>query len=222
MTMQMAERLLSLPRVLGVHPASCELPITLHQGRFGPYVTMELPSDAAAERDTTDAAGSSKADEMPKMVMCSLPKRVSLWEIDAAAAAELLNMKMERDKVRRAKGGLAGKRGGSKVSPPTKPPAKRPVGAKKVKARKPAAKKPAGAGDPKRPLNAYMLYTREHRESFKQKQPRASIGELSKLMGQSWKAMSDSDKLPYATKADQLRAEYLVAKTKADNKGGTT
>ena len=91
-TMEMAERLLSLPRVLGSHPERGEgVPITLHSGRFGPYVTMrsEEKEDGKEEK------------EEPMLVMCSLPKRVSMWDVDVATAVELLHAKMARDAAKR-------------------------------------------------------------------------------------------------------------------------
>ena len=52
-TMEMAERLLSLPRILGSHPERGEgVPITLHSGRFGPYVTMR--SEEKEDGDAKD------------------------------------------------------------------------------------------------------------------------------------------------------------------------
>ena len=104
LTMQMAERLLSLPAPLGQHPTR-ELPISLHSGRFGPYVTMNIPA----------AGGSTEGadDEGERLVMCSLPKRLSLWDVDVAAAAELLEGRMKRDNARARKGS----KGGSKREP---------------------------------------------------------------------------------------------------------
>ena len=94
-TMAMAERLLSLPKALGLHPLHKQ-PMTLHQGRFGPYVAMPLSDETAAGGSETDA----KSTASPS-VLCSLPKRVSIWDVDAPQAAELLDMKMLRDAKKR-------------------------------------------------------------------------------------------------------------------------
>ena len=93
-TMAKAERLLSLPKVLGGHPSRGDA-ITLRQGRFGPYVTMptkgEYPEQVTALEEANETA----------MVMCSLPKRVSIWDCDLTQAVELLEGKMVRDAKRR-------------------------------------------------------------------------------------------------------------------------
>ena len=62
-----------------------------------------------------------------------------------------------------------------------------------------------------------MLFTGEQRSSFKETHPSASIGELSKLMGAKWKAMGDSEKEPYTSKADALKLEYEAAKKRLDD-----
>ena len=56
-------------------------------------------------------------------------------------------------------------------------------------------------------MNAYMLFS-EQRASFKEANPDASVGELSKLMGEQWKEMNEEAKKPYNDKAESLKAEY--------------
>jgi DNA topoisomerase-1 len=102
LTMEMAVRLLSLPCALGVHPTTHEK-ITLHQGRFGPYVSANM----------------TQAGE----VLCSLPKRVSLWDVDVAQAAELLDSKMARNAKRAASRAGATTAAASKVRGAKKTPA---------------------------------------------------------------------------------------------------
>ena len=210
LTMLQAERLLSLPKLLGGHPRRGDLPITLHQGRFGPYVTM---GSAEEEEDDDNEAAAAAGDAgeaeeaTPALVMCSLPKRVSIWDIDAEVAADLIDGKIRRDAARRKSGSsrAGGRAAGSKAASRK---AKKPAAARKSPAKKAAAKK---ADEPKRPLNAYMLYTGEHRALFKEAHPDAGIGELSKLMGEKWKAMSDAEKSPYTSKADELKAQFLAS-----------
>ena len=50
---------------------------------------------------------------------------------------------------------------------------------------------------PKRPLNAYMVFAMEVRESVKKNNPTASIIDIAKKIGALWRAMSDSEKAKY-------------------------
>ena len=115
-TMAMAERLLSLPCTLGTHPSS-GVSITLHQGRFGPYVSMAAAGEAASGEVAADGS-TAAADDATDVVTCSLPKRVSLWEVDAEQAAELLDAKRLRDAKKRlgASSGRSGTTSKSKAS----------------------------------------------------------------------------------------------------------
>ena len=81
------------------------------------------------------------------------------------------------------------------------------AGTKKAAAAERAAAR-AASGEPKRPTNAYMTFAGEVRETVKEANPGASMGELSKLLGEKWKGMSDEEKLPYTSKADAAKAAY--------------
>ena len=84
LTLPMALRLLSLPLPMGSHPdGSGE--ITLKNGRFGPY--LELVRAANGE-------------PAPPVVSVSLPKAVSIFDVELPQAAELLDRKRERDIAR--------------------------------------------------------------------------------------------------------------------------
>ncbi|PWN21193.1 hypothetical protein BCV69DRAFT_248528, partial [Microstroma glucosiphilum] len=62
---------------------------------------------------------------------------------------------------------------------------------------------------PKRPLSAYMFFSRDAREKTKSDNPEASFGEIGRLLGAAWKEMSDAQKKPYIDMAerDKVRAE---------------
>ena len=84
LTLPMALRLLSLPLPMGSHPdGSGE--ITLKNGRFGPY--LELVRAANGE-------------PAPPVVSVSLPKAVSIFDVELPQAAELLDRKRARDIAR--------------------------------------------------------------------------------------------------------------------------
>jgi hypothetical protein len=99
--MGMACRLLSMPLVLGAHPTYGG-EITLHTGRFGPYVMTPRGTLPANVVDGGDADGAAEA--RPPAVMASLPKSVSVWDIDEARAIDLIDAKVERA-AKRAKSG---------------------------------------------------------------------------------------------------------------------
>ena len=75
---------------------------------------------------------------------------------------------------------------------------------------------------PKRGLTAYMFFSKENRALIKEANPDATFGDIGKLVGQQWKALTDKQKMPYVKKAakDQERAkqeltEYREGQTEA-------
>lgn len=112
--------------VLGRHPEH-GTELMLHTGRFGPYVSMDVPvhapteaESAPAEEAAGDASGDASAAPAVRTALCSLPKRVSFWEVDAAEAVALIDAKMVRDAKRRGAG---------------KPPGRKKAGTATAKAR---------------------------------------------------------------------------------------
>ncbi|KAM0747747.1 hypothetical protein T439DRAFT_328412 [Meredithblackwellia eburnea MCA 4105] len=87
-------------------------------------------------------------------------------------------------------------------------------GAKAEKAAKP--KKDPNA--PKRPLSAYMFFSQENRNAIKDENPNASFGDVGKLLGAKWKDMSDAEKKPYNTSAENDKIRYESEKAKYDAK----
>eukprot|EP00613_Pedinella_sp_CCMP2098_P071977 CAMPEP_0171913252 /NCGR_PEP_ID=MMETSP0993-20121228/11615_1 /TAXON_ID=483369 /ORGANISM="non described non described, Strain CCMP2098" /LENGTH=754 /DNA_ID=CAMNT_0012547207 /DNA_START=29 /DNA_END=2293 /DNA_ORIENTATION=- len=81
------------------------------------------------------------------------------------------------------------------------------AGAKKK--RKVKAKKDPNA--PKKPLTGYFIFMATAREGVKAENPEASVGELGKLMGAKWKALSDEEKAPFNEKSEAAKEEYKVA-----------
>jgi len=64
---------------------------------------------------------------------------------------------------------------------------------------------------PKRPLNAYMLYSAEQRASLKEERPDLSHKDIMKALGEEWKALSDADKEKYVKMQEAQKAKYKVA-----------
>ena len=64
----------------------------------------------------------------------------------------------------------------------------------KEKKEKKEVKKKKDPNAPKRALAPYMFYCKDQREVLKAQNPDVSFGELGKLLGESWKSLSDKEK----------------------------
>nr|CAD2197211.1 unnamed protein product [Meloidogyne enterolobii] len=53
----------------------------------------------------------------------------------------------------------------------------------------------------KRPLNAYMIWTRQERKRILADDPKMKMNEVSKAMGERWKKMTDKEKKPFFEEA---------------------
>lgn len=62
----------------------------------------------------------------------------------------------------------------------------------------------------KRPMNAFMVWSKERRKELAQENPRMHNSELSKKLGAEWKALSDGDKRPYIDEAKKIREMHMV------------
>lgn len=61
---------------------------------------------------------------------------------------------------------------------------------------------------PKKGLSAYMIFAKESRSSIKTDNPDATFGELGKLIGNSWKKLSEDEKKPFNIKAENDKKRY--------------
>ena len=65
---------------------------------------------------------------------------------------------------------------------------------------------------PKRALSAWIIYTNEQRPKFKADNPEKSTTELTTLMSQEWRNMTDSDKKKYEDLAVVDKERYMKEK----------
>jgi hypothetical protein len=60
----------------------------------------------------------------------------------------------------------------------------------------------------KRPLNAFMVWSKSHRKVLVQKTPNLHNSEISKSLGFIWKNLTDEQKKPFIDEAKRLRDEH--------------
>ncbi|KAF7213466.1 SRY-box transcription factor 32 [Nothobranchius furzeri] len=62
----------------------------------------------------------------------------------------------------------------------------------------------------RRPLNAFIIWTKEERRRLAQLNPELENTDLSKILGKTWKSMSLAEKRPYMQEAERLRVQHTI------------
>lgn len=62
----------------------------------------------------------------------------------------------------------------------------------------------------KRPMNAFMVWSKQRRKELAKENPRMHNSELSKRLGAEWKSLSDKEKRPYIDDAKKIREQHMA------------
>ena len=63
----------------------------------------------------------------------------------------------------------------------------------------------------RRPMNAFMVWAKTERKQLSNENPSIHNAELSKILGNRWKNMSDEEKEPFQRQSEAIRAEHRQA-----------
>ncbi|KAL4785689.1 high mobility group box domain-containing protein [Aspergillus varians] len=87
-------------------------------------------------------------------------------------------------------------------------PKDKPTRKTKATTREPTARKKKDPNAPKRGLSAYMFFANDNREKVREDNPGITFGQVGKMLGEKWKALSEKDRKPYEEKAATDKKRY--------------
>ncbi len=85
----------------------------------------------------------------------------------------------------------------------------------KATTKKKSTTKKAKKDGPKRPVSAYLLFSKDHRAKISKANPDADFGEIGRLVGESWQNATAAEKKKYEAQAAKDKERYEKEKAKA-------
>jgi len=82
------------------------------------------------------------------------------------------------------------------------------------------SKKKKDPNAPKRGLSAYMFFANEQRENVRAENPGIAFGQVGKVLGERWKALSQKQRDPYEAKAAADKKRYEDEKAAYQSNSG--
>jgi len=61
----------------------------------------------------------------------------------------------------------------------------------------------------KRPMNAFMVWSREQRKILSKQFPKMHNSEISRNLGEKWRQLNEDEKIPFVDEAKRLRAQHM-------------
>ena len=68
----------------------------------------------------------------------------------------------------------------------------------------------AGKEHVRRPMNAFMIFSKKHRQLVHQQHPNQDNRTVSKILGEMWYAVSPEEQQKYRKLADEVSLDFLL------------
>lgn len=70
---------------------------------------------------------------------------------------------------------------------------------------------------PKRPMSAFLMYAQQQRKVLQAENPDLPNADISRLLGETWRKLSDGEKLPFLMREEEERKVYRAKMNRWNN-----